>query len=177
MEEIVVAGGCFWCLEAVFLRLKGVEEVESGYTGGETDNPTYEQVCSGRTGHAEAVRVGFNPREISLHDLLTIFFTLHDPTTVNRQGADVGSQYRSAIFYASEAQKEEAERVMEEIEAQELWPDSLVTELVPLRRFYPAEEYHRRFFERHPSQAYCQAIIAPKVAKLRKLFLDRLLES
>lgn len=173
-ETIVLGGGCFWCIEAVLADLKGVEEIESGYAGGSVANPTYEQVCSGQTGHAEVVKVTFNPQIISLHDLLTIFFTLHDPTTLNRQGADVGEQYRSVIFYKDEKQRQVAEQVMTEIEAQAIWEDPLVTRLEPLEKFYPAEEYHQRYYARNASQGYCQIVIAPKVAKLRKLFNEKL---
>lgn len=174
METITLAGGCFWCIEAYFNQLLGVEEAVSGYCGGTVNNPTYEQVCSGQTGHAEAVEVSFDPAVISLHDLLTIFFTLHDPTTLDRQGADVGTQYRSAIFYRTPEQRETALIVMQQIADSEVWQDPILTSLEPAVKFYPAEEYHQRFFERHPEQGYCRAIIAPKVAKLRKQFADKL---
>jgi peptide-methionine (S)-S-oxide reductase len=173
-ETITLGGGCFWCIEAVLSDLKGVNEAVSGYTGGEKAKPSYEEVCSGRSGHVEVVQVHFQPDVISLHDLLTIFFTLHDPTTVNRQGNDVGEQYRSVIFYASEEQKMTAQTVMEEIDARGIWPDPIVTTLEPASAFYEAEEYHQRYFERNENQAYCQFIIAPKVAKLRKEFRDKL---
>ena len=176
MEEIVLGGGCFWCIEAVMNQLKGVHEALSGYAGGTVEDPTYEQVCSGTTGHAEVVQVSFDPEIISLHDILTVFFTLHDPTTLNRQGADVGTQYRSVIFYADEEQRQEAMKVMEEISEQGVWEDPLVTELAPLEEFYEAEAYHQRYFEQNPNQGYCRAIIAPKVAKLRKEFVSMLSE-
>ena len=171
-ELATFAGGCFWCLEAVYDELRGVERVDPGYAGGRRENPTYEQVCTGTTGHAEVVQVTFDPDVISYTDLLGIFFTIHDPTTPNRQGADVGTQYRSAIFYHSPEQKAEAEAAV--IEAGRVWEDPIVTEIVPLDRFYPAEEYHRDYFVRNPSQAYCRAVIAPKVAKARKAYYDKL---
>ena len=174
MEQATLAGGCFWCLEAVFLELKGVEHVDSGYAGGHLPNPTYEQVCSGATGHAEVVQVTFDPAVLPFRDLLRIFFTLHDPTTLNRQGADVGTQYRSAIFYHSPEQRAQAAEVIAEIEKAGVWADRIVTEVVPLDIFYPAEEYHRDYYRRNPRQGYCQFVIAPKVAKLRKLYFDRL---
>ena len=170
----MLGGGCFWCIEATVAMLNGVTDVISGYAGGTIANPTYEQVCSGRTGHAEVVRVSFDPAVISLHDLLIIFFTLHDPTTPNQQGSDVGTQYRSVIFYTSEAQRAEAQRVMEEIFEQGIWDDALVTELMPLDTFYPAEEYHQRYFAKNPTQGYCRVVIAPKVTKLRREFQARL---
>ncbi len=174
-ETITLAGGCFRCTEAIFTALKGVNEVVSGYTGGDVPNPTYEQICTGTTGHAEAIQVHFDPTVLSLHDLLTIFFTLHDPTTLNRQGADVGTQYRSAVFYSSEEQKKVAEGVIAEVEAKEVWPDPIVTEVTHLEEFYPAEDYHQRFFAKNASNMYCQVVINPKVSKLRKEFSDKLL--
>jgi len=174
MERATLAGGCFWCLEAVFLELKGVERVESGYAGGHLPNPTYEQVCTGATGHAEVVQVTFDPAVIPYRDLLRIFFTMHDPTTLNRQGADVGTQYRSAIFYHSPAQKADAEAAIAEVAASEVWPGRIVTQVVPLDVFYPAEEYHRDYYRQNPRQGYCQIVIAPKVAKLRKEFFEKL---
>jgi peptide-methionine (S)-S-oxide reductase len=171
---ITLGGGCFWCIEAVLADLKGVNEVVSGYSGGHIENPTYEQVCSGNSGHVEVVQVHFDPEVISLHDLLTIFFTLHDPTTLNRQGNDVGEQYRSVIFYSSEEQKLVAQQVMEEISQQGIWPDPLVTALEPFTVFYEAEDYHQRYYERNENQAYCQFVIEPKVAKLRKEFKEKL---
>jgi peptide-methionine (S)-S-oxide reductase len=173
-EVATLAGGCFWCLEAAFDQLRGVEEVQSGYTGGTIPNPTYEQVCTGRTGHAEAVEIAFDPAVISYRELLEVFFAIHDPTTLNRQGADVGPQYRSAIFYHTPAQREEAERMIAELNAGGVWGAPIVTEVVPCGVFYPAEEYHRDYFRRHPDQAYCQAVIAPKVAKLRQRYREKL---
>ncbi|HUL02856.1 MAG TPA: peptide-methionine (S)-S-oxide reductase MsrA [Gemmatimonadales bacterium] len=173
-EVATLAGGCFWCLEAAFSDLKGVERVESGYAGGHVPNPTYERVCSGDTGHAEVVRVTYDPAVISFADLLHVFFTIHDPTTMNRQGNDVGTQYRSAIYYHTAAQKAEAERVIAQFTADKVYDDPIVTELKPLDHFYAAEEYHRDYYRRNPNQAYCRAVIAPKVAKVRKLYLDRL---
>jgi peptide-methionine (S)-S-oxide reductase len=173
-ETAVLAGGCFWCLEAVYDELAGVEKVESGYAGGMVDSPSYEQVCTGTTGHAEVVRITYDPSVISYSDLLDVFFTIHDPTTLNRQGPDVGTQYRSAIFYDGPEQRAAAERKIAEVRAAGLWNNSIVTEVVPLREFYPAEEYHRDYYQRNPSQAYCRVVIAPKVAKARKHFLSRL---
>ena len=174
MQQATLAGGCFWCLEAAFLELKGVERVEPGYAGGHLPNPTYEQVCSGATGHAEVVQVTFDPAVVSYRDLLRIFFTIHDPTTLNRQGADVGTQYRSAIFYHNPAQKADAEAAIAEVAASEVWEGRIVTEVVPLDVFYPAEEYHHDYYRRNPRQGYCQFVIAPKVAKLRKEFFEKL---
>jgi peptide-methionine (S)-S-oxide reductase len=173
-ELATLAGGCFWCLEAVFDELRGVERVESGYAGGDAGDPTYEQVCSGATGHAEVVQITFDPAVVSFRDLLGVFFSTHDPTTPNRQGADVGTQYRSAIFYHSPAQKETAESFVKEIDAARLWPAPVVTEIAPLTQFYPAEDYHRDYYRRNPAQGYCRAVIEPKVAKFRKQYLDRL---
>ncbi len=173
-EVATLAGGCFWCLEAAFQDLKGVENVQSGYAGGRVANPSYEDVCTGTTGHAEVVQITFDPQVVSFDDLLHVFFTIHDPTTLNRQGADVGTQYRSAIFYHSPEQKATAERVIAELQAQKLWDEPVVTEIKPLTAFYPAEEYHRDYFRRNPTQGYCRAVIAPKVAKVRKLYFDRL---
>jgi len=173
-EVATLAGGCFWCLEAAFSDLKGVEKVESGYSGGHVRNPTYEQVCTGETGHAEVVQITFDPAVISFGDLLHVFFTIHDPTTMNRQGNDVGTQYRSAIYYHSPAQKAEAERVIAQLMADKVYDDPIVTEIKRLDKFYPAEEYHRDYYRRNPNQGYCRAVIAPKVAKVRKLYLDRL---
>ena len=173
-EVATLAGGCFWCLEAAFQDLKGVERVQSGYAGGRVANPSYEQVCTGTTGHAEVVQITFDPEVVSFDDLLHVFFTIHDPTTLNRQGVDVGTQYRSAIFYHTADQKAAAERVIAELQSEHVWDDSIVTELKPLEALYPAEEYHRDYFRRNPTQGYCSAVIAPKVAKVRKLFLDKL---
>lgn len=169
-----LAGGCFWCLEAVFLDLKGVERVVSGYAGGDVPNPTYEQVCTGRTGHAEVVQVTFDPTVLAFRDLLQVFFAIHDPTTLNQQGADVGPQYRSAIFFHSPEQEQDARAVIREIDQAGIWDAPLVTEVVPLAEFYPAESYHQDYFRRNPGQGYCRVVIAPKVAKFRKEHLARL---
>src|SRR5712692_6198046 len=173
-ELATLGGGCFWCLEAVYDELKGVEQVESGYSGGTVPNPSYYDVCEGITGHAEVVQLTFDPREISFKEILQVFFTIHDPTTLNRQGADIGTQYRSAIFYHSPEQKQIAEDTIKEVTAARLWDDPIVTEVRPLEAFYPAEEYHRDYFRRNPNQGYCSAVIAPKVAKVRKLYFDKL---
>ena len=167
-EVATIAGGCFWCLEAVFKQIAGVEKVVSGYTGGTTVNPTYEQVCSGRTGHAEAVQVSFDPLKISYREILEIFFSIHDPTTLDRQGADVGTQYRSAIFYHNEQQKIAAEKLIAELNTAQLWKNPIVTQIVPLRTFYPAEDYHQGYFAQHPEQGYCLAVISPKLNKFRR---------
>ena len=173
-ETLTLAGGCFWCIEAVFSNLKGVSKAVSGYAGGTTPHPSYEAVSTGQTGHAEVVQITFDPAVVTLHDILTIFFTLHNPTALNRQGADVGSQYRSAIFYSNEEQKEAAKRVVQEIADAGIWKDPLVTELTALDIFYEAEPYHQNFFKQHPEQGYCQAIIAPKLAKLRNEYRNKL---
>jgi len=173
-ETATLAGGCFWCLEAVYNELRGVERVISGYAGGHVPNPTYEQVCSGSTGHAEVVQVTFDPEVISYREILEVFFTIHDPTTLNRQGADVGTQYRSAIFYHSPEQEQVAREVIAATNASGIWRAPLVTQLEPLDRFYPAEGYHQNYYERNPYQPYCQVIIAPKVAKVRERYLARL---
>ncbi len=173
-ETATLAGGCFWCLEAVFDQLRGVEGVQSGYSGGQVENPSYELVCSGTTGHAEAVQVTFDASAISFADLLEVFFTIHDPTTLNRQGADVGTQYRSAVFYDSEEQRAITESVIADFNTRRVWDGEIVTQVAPLETFYPAEDYHDDYFRRNPAQPYCQAVIAPKVAKARKLYLDRL---
>jgi peptide-methionine (S)-S-oxide reductase len=174
-EIATLAGGCFWCLEAVFDQLKGVASVESGYMGGTVENPTYEQVCSARTGHAEVVQVTFDPSEISYRDLLSVFFTIHDPTTPDRQGNDIGPQYRSAIFYHSAAQKQVAEDVIATLQARKLFDAPIVTEVSPASRFYVAEEHHQEYFERVGGRnPYCSYVIEPKVAKFRKLFVERL---
>jgi peptide-methionine (S)-S-oxide reductase len=173
-ETATVAGGCFWCMEAVFQQIDGVETVVSGYTGGTTANPTYREVCSDRTGHAEAVQVSFDPLKISYREILEIFFSVHDPTTLNRQGTDVGTQYRSAIFYSSDEQRDAAEQLIRELDEAHTWKKPIVTQILPLDRFYPAENYHRDYFVRHPEQAYCQMVISPKVAKLRTKWAKRL---
>lgn len=167
-----LAGGCFWCLEAVYIRVKGVEQVVSGYTGGHAPHPTYEQVCSGGTDHAEAVQITFNPLLVSYEQLLHIFFTIHNPTTLNRQGADVGTQYRSAIYYHDEAQQAVAKQVMSDIQLENTWGGTLVTELTPLEVFFPAEDYHQRYYEKNPYAGYCQMVVAPKVSKFRKTFTN-----
>jgi peptide-methionine (S)-S-oxide reductase len=173
-ETATLAGGCFWCLEAVYNELRGVERVISGYAGGSVPHPTYEQVCSGRTGHAEVVQVTFDPGTISYREILEVFFTIHDPTTLNRQGADVGTQYRSAIFYHSPDQERIAREVIAETDASGIWRSPIVTQVEPLDAFYPAEAYHQNYFERNPYQPYCQIVIAPKVAKVRERYLARL---
>jgi peptide-methionine (S)-S-oxide reductase len=170
-----LAGGCFWCLEAVFDELKGVLSVESGYSGGHALNPTYEQVCGGNTGHAEVVRITFDPKVITYKDLLNIFFTVHDPTTLNRQGADVGTQYRSAIFCHDEEQKRIAEEVIRQITEAGIWDAPIVTEVRPFERFYIAEDYHQEYFANNPNQGYCRAVIAPKVTKFRKQYQEMLI--
>jgi peptide-methionine (S)-S-oxide reductase len=174
VEVATLAGGCFWCLEAVFDELKGVESVESGYSGGHVQNPSYAQVCDGETGHAEVVQVSFDPDVLSYKDLLTVFFTIHDPTTLNRQGNDVGTQYRSAIFYHSEEQKKVADEVIREISASGIWDAPIVTEVTPFERFYIAEDYHQEYFKKNPFQGYCRVVIAPKVAKFRHKFAESL---
>jgi peptide-methionine (S)-S-oxide reductase len=173
-EVATLAGGCFWCLEAVYNDLRGVEKVVSGYSGGRVPNPTYEEVCKGTTGHAEVVQITFDPQVLSFKELLEVFFTIHDPTTLNRQGADVGTQYRSAIFYHSAEQKEVAEKVIADITAAKIWKDPIVTEVAKLAAFYPAEEYHQRYYERNPNQGYCRVVIEPKVIKFRKQFMSKL---
>ena len=174
LEAATLAGGCFWCLEAVFREVDGVESVVSGYTGGTTISPTYEQVCTGETGHAEAVQVSFNPSRISYREILEIFFSVHDPTTLNRQGPDVGTSYRSAVFYHNERQKAVVEELIGELNKAHLWKKPIVTQIVPLDTFYPAEDYHWEYFSQHPEQAYCQLVISPKVKKFRKKWTERL---
>jgi peptide-methionine (S)-S-oxide reductase len=169
-----LAGGCFWCLEAVFDQVKGVESVESGYTGGHTKNPSYREVCNGNTGHAEVVQIRFDPSIISYRDLLNVFFTIHDPTTLNRQGADVGTQYRSAIFYHDDEQKQIAAEAIKELNAPKIWDNPIVTEVTKFDKFYVAEDYHQEYFAKNPYQPYCQVVVAPKVAKFRKHFLEML---
>ncbi len=173
-EVATLGGGCFWCTEAVFDDLKGVISVESGYSGGTVANPSYEQVCTGKTGHAEVVQISFDPGVISYEDLLRIFFTVHDPTTLNRQGNDTGTQYRSIIFYHDENQKRAAEKIIKEISEEKIWDDPIVTELSPFKGFYKAEDYHQEYFANNPSQGYCRIVIAPKVAKFRTRYADRL---
>lgn len=169
-----LAGGCFWCLEAVFDELNGVISVESGYAGGHVDNPSYQAVCTGMTGHAEVAQVTFDPSTLSYRDLLRVFFTVHDPTTLNRQGADVGTQYRSAIFYHDDSQRADAEAVIRELTESKLWPNPIVTEVTKFDKFFAAEDYHQEYFVNNPNQPYCMAVVAPKVAKFRKHFVDRL---
>ncbi|MGD0877531.1 MAG: peptide-methionine (S)-S-oxide reductase MsrA [Anaerolineales bacterium] len=173
-EIATLAGGCFWCLEAVFDELKGVESVESGYSGGHVQSPSYAQVCDGDTGHAEVVQITFDPQLLSFKDLLTVFFTTHDPTTLNRQGNDVGTQYRSAIFYHNEEQKKIAEAVIQEIGAEKIWDDPIITEVKPFDQFYMAEDYHQEYYKNNSFQPYCRIVIAPKVAKIRRKFAERL---
>ncbi len=174
LETATVGGGCFWCVEAAFLELRGVEKVVSGYAGGVTADPTYKQVCSGHTGHAEVVQVTFDPAEISYDDLLRVFFTIHDPTTPNRQGADIGTQYRSIILTASDQQAATARAIVAEVTASNVWRDKIVTQIVPLEAFYAAEPEHQNFFARNPYHGYCNAVAVPKIAKLRKMYSDRL---
>ena len=173
-QDITIGGGCFWCFEPLFDDLVGVEKVEVGYSGGSDRNPTYQQVCTGTTGHAEVVQIIFDPQVISLREILQIFFTVHDPTTLNRQGADVGTQYRSIVLYRDNEQKETAELVVREIEAAKIWGSPIVTQLVKYKAFYKAEDYHQGYFDANPRAAYCQAVIAPKVVKFRKRFTERL---
>ena len=173
-EVATLGGGCFWCTEAVSSELKGVEQVEPGYSGGSVPNPTYEQVCSGTTGHAEVLQITFDPNVISFREILDVFFATHDPTTLNRQGNDVGTQYRSVIFYHDEEQKATAEKVIQELTKAKTWDAPIVTQVEPFKAFYEAEEYHKNYFKRHPEQAYCQVVIAPKIAKFKKLFLPKL---
>ncbi len=173
-EIATLAGGCFWCLEAVFDELKGVGSVESGYMGGKTANPSYEDVCSGGTGHAEVVQVSFDPKQVSFKEILEVFFVIHDPTTLNRQGNDAGTQYRSAIFHHSAEQKAAAEQVIKNLGAAKIYDDPIVTEVVPASKFYVAEAYHQEYFLRNPGQPYCAFVVRPKVAKFRKHFLEKL---
>jgi len=172
-EVATLAGGCFWCLESIFNEVDGIEKVVSGYTGGKTINPSYSEVCSGATGHAEAVQLIFEPKRISFEQILRIFFSIHDPTTLNRQGADVGTQYRSAIFYHNEEQKAIAEQVIQELGAEKVYDSPIVSEVVPFHDFYAAEDYHQKYFAGNPQQAYCQMVIAPKLAKFRKRHLEK----
>ncbi|OGN95657.1 MAG: peptide-methionine (S)-S-oxide reductase [Chloroflexi bacterium RBG_13_51_36] len=173
-EVATLAGGCFWCIEAIFREVEGVENVVSGYTGGTTISPNYQDVCTGSTGHAEAVQITFNPTRISYREILEIFFSVHDPTTLNRQGPDKGTQYRSAIFYHNEQQKTIAKELIEELNGAHLWKEPIVTQLAPLDKFYRAEDYHHEYFLRHPEQAYCQTVISPKLDKFRKRWTKRL---
>lgn len=174
LETATLAAGCFWCVEAIFDDLKGVEDVVSGYSGGHTENPTYQQVCSESTGHAEVIQIRFDPSVISFKEILQIFFTVHDPTTLNRQGNDIGTSYRSAIFYHSDEQRRVAEEVIAEFTAEGVYDNPIVTEVKPFDKFWPAENYHQEYFANNPSQPYCAAVVAPKVAKFRQKFLSRL---
>ena len=173
-EVATLGGGCFWCTEAVFDEFKGVEKIESGYSGGSVENQSYEDVCTGTTGHAEAVQITFDPKVISFKELLQVFFTVHDPTTLNRQGADVGTQYRSAIFYHTNEQREIAEQAIKEFNAAKIWNKPIVTQVAPFKGFYMAEDYHQKYFENNPSQPYCQVVIAPKIVKLREHYRQKL---
>jgi peptide-methionine (S)-S-oxide reductase len=172
-QTAILGGGCFWCLEAVFDRLTGVTSVESGYAGGQPDNPTYQQVCSGKTGHVEVVRLTFDPSQISYRDLLDVFFTIHDPTTLNRQGNDTGTQYRSVIFYNSEEQRREAEQVIADLNAARTWPNPIVTTVEPAPKFFVAEAYHQEYYENNSSQPYCRFVVEPKVQKFQKKFAEK----
>lgn len=174
LEVTTVGAGCFWCTEAVFSQLRGVEEIEPGYSGGNLENPTYEQVSTGTTGHAEVAQITFDPDAISFKEIVQIFFSTHDPTSLNRQGSDVGTQYRSAIFYHGNQQKAVAEQVIKELTEEEVFDKPIVTQVEPFKAFYKAEDYHKDYFKRHPEQPYCQVIIAPKLAKLRKLYMTKL---
>jgi peptide-methionine (S)-S-oxide reductase len=173
-EIATLAGGCFWCLEAVYEQLKGVEKVVSGYMGGQVPNPTYNAVCGGRTGHAEVVQVTYDPAQVSYRELLEVFFTIHDPTTLNRQGGDVGTQYRSAVFTHGPEQEQTAREVIRDVEEEGIWENPIVTQVQPAPEFYPAEEYHQQYFRRNPGQGYCQVVIAPKVSKFRQKYLSKL---
>lgn len=174
METATLGGGCFWCLEAIFLDLRGVERVRSGYSGGSVADPSYREVCTGTTGHAEVVQLEFEPSETSYREILEVFFAIHDPTTLNRQGADVGTQYRSVIFFHSPEQRAVAQTVREELARESIWDAPIVTELVPFSVFYPAEEYHEDYFGKNPQQPYCQAVISPKMAKFRAGYAHKL---
>lgn len=174
LETATLAGGCFWCLEAVYDDLKGVVDVVSGYSNGNTSNPTYEAVCSGRTGYAEVVQLKYDPSIVSFRDLLNVFFTIHDPTTLNRQGADIGTQYRSAIFYHTPEQQAIAEQTIAELTQQGLFSSKIVTEITPIENYYPAEDYHQEYYAKNPYAGYCQMVVAPKVAKFRKYFMEQL---
>ena len=174
LEQTTLAGGCFWCLEAVFDQLKGVHSVESGYLGGHSTDPSYEDICGGDTGHAEVVRVTFDPKTVSFREVLEVFFVIHDPTTQNAQGNDFGTQYRSAIFYHSPQQQAQAQEVIANLSKAKLWSDPIVTEVTPASDFYMAEDYHQEYFERNPAQPYCSYVVQPKVAKFRKHFMEKL---
>ncbi len=174
MEQITLGSGCFWCIEAIFSRLKGIESAVSGYSGGKTKDPFYKEVCAGTTGHAEVVQVTFNPEVITVNEILEVFWKTHDPTTLNRQGADVGTQYRSAIFYHSDSQKDIATQLKEKLDAAGIWSDPIVTEIVPMEKFWPAEDYHQAYFESNVSQPYCQVVVKPKIEKFKKVFSEKL---
>lgn len=176
-QRATLGGGCFWCLETVYAELRGVVKVESGYAGGHLPNPTYRQVCEGTTGHAEVVQITFDPAELKFRDLLNVFFTIHDPTTLNQQGGDVGTQYRSVIFYHDEAQRRQAESIIRELDEKKLWENPIVTAVEPLATFYRAEDYHQEYYSNNPNQPYCQAVVAPKLAKFRKLHFEKLKKS
>jgi peptide-methionine (S)-S-oxide reductase len=172
LETVVLGGGCFWCLEAVYSHVKGVSDVVSGYAGGQTGDPAYEQVSSGKTGHAEVVEIKFDSEIISLENILHIFFTVHDPTTLNRQGSDIGTQYRSIVLYQNENQRGVVEKIMQKLAEEKVWDDSIVTDVKPLEKFFPAEDYHQKYFQKNPEQAYCQVIVEPKIAKFREKYSD-----
>lgn len=174
LQTATLAGGCFWCIESAFNSVRGVEKALSGYAGGEQQDPSYESVCGGDTGHAEVVQVTFDPGEISYREILEIFFALHDPTQLNRQGNDVGSQYRSAIFYHDDSQREAARAIIKEIDDEQIWPDPVVTEVVPINNYHQAEDYHQNYFKNNPQNQYCQMVLAPKLAKFKKTFANRL---
>jgi peptide-methionine (S)-S-oxide reductase len=174
LEIATLAAGCFWCTEAAFSIIRGVERIEPGYTGGSVPNPSYEQVSTGTTGHVEAAQIFFDPNVISYKEILEIYFTMHDPTSLNRQGADVGTQYRSAIFYHSPEQKNTAEKLIDELNKEGIWNKPIVTEVVPLKTFYKAETYHKDYYKKHPKEPYCQVVIAPKIAKLQQRFFDKI---
>jgi len=173
LETATLGGGCFWCLEAIYNELKGIIKVESGYAGGTTPNPTYKQVCTGKTGHAEVIQITYNP-SITFKEILQIFFTMHDPTTLNRQGNDVGTRYRSIILYHNQNQKQTAEQVIKDITKEKIWNDPIVTQIEPYQTFYKAEDYHQEYYKNNPEQPYCRIIIAPKIAKLRKQYFEKL---
>ena len=174
LEVATLAAGCFWCTEAAFNIIKGVERIEPGYTGGTIINPTYEEVSTGTTGHAEAAQIYFDPKVITYKEILEVFFTMHDPTSLNRQGADIGTQYRSAIFYHNQQQKETAQKLIAELAREGIWDKPIVTEIVPLKTFYSAETYHKDYYKKHPKEPYCRAVIAPKIAKLQQRFIDKI---
>ncbi|MDX1705326.1 peptide-methionine (S)-S-oxide reductase MsrA [Pseudidiomarina sp.] len=173
-QQITLAGGCFWCIEGAFKQVRGVLKAESGYAGGHKENPTYELVCKGETGHAEVVQLTYDPQAINIREIYEIFFALHDPTQLNRQGNDVGTQYRSAIFYHTDEQRQQAHDIIADMQADKTWADEIVTEVEPLEKFWPAEDYHENYIERNPDNAYCQAVVSPKLAKFRRTFADRL---